>query len=436
MIRLEKLTIRKLGNVAPNTELHFDKRGALLLGKNGTGKTTLLNIVVAVLRSDWQALTKLGRDGFELSYVLEVQLDTDERFYLNVVMKGDTPAPPLEHFIRFDSGGGIPPDYELTVTLFDSSRTELMHGHSRNNQTTLRTPNSDVQQRSSGSHSPANLLTFGDDHGRYAHDVTPFIGEHLTLRTEPLYRFDEAYSYYEHLTDDSDKARVLLSFYSLLSAESGAPPGFASPILSPGTARALRGALLLDEDYPDHLRLEVSPVAKAPPSWLLEFCKHGHLDKLSIDLELVSVQRSSSFIIAKYGPMSVRYSVHGTVLRGEQLSFGQKRLFSILHYFDANPDLVVADELVNGLHHGWIERCIDLIGDRQAFLSSQNPILFDFMYFKSAEEAAARFIDCSLDEQGRFVWRNMSADDAEEFYATYQVGVQHVSAILRTKGYW
>ena len=96
----------------------------------------------------------------------------------------------------------------------------------------------------------------------------------------------------------------------------------------------------------------------------------------------------------------------------------------------------MADELVNGMHHEWIAKCIELMHNTQAFLSSQNPLLFDFIPLESAEDVASRFIICELDEQHRFVWRNMTEADATELYETHKAGLQHTSEILRTRGYW
>ena len=33
--------------------------------------------------------------------------------------------------------------------------------------------------------------------------------------------------------------------------------------------------------------------------------------------------------------------------------------------YRARPTLVIADELVNGLHHQWIEACMQQLGERQ-----------------------------------------------------------------------
>ena len=120
----------------------------------------------------------------------------------------------------------------------------------------------------------------------------------------------------------------------------------------------------------------------------------------------------------------------------ERLSYGQKRLLSLLYYLEASPHHLVADEMVNGLHHEWIEEIVQRIGDRQTFLSSQNPLLLDYMEFDSVDQVSRSFVLCELDELDRLVWRNMSAEEAASFYSAYEVGIQHVGEILRTKGLW
>lgn len=34
------------------------------------------------------------------------------------------------------------------------------------------------------------------------------------------------------------------------------------------------------------------------------------------------------------------------------------------------------------------------------------------------------------------IWENMSEEDAEELFSAYQVGVEHVSEILQSRGLW
>jgi hypothetical protein len=121
------------------------------------------------------------------------------------------------------------------------------------------------------------------------------------------------------------------------------------------------------------------------------------------------------------------------------LSYGQKRLLSFLYYAAANPHIVIADELVNGLHYEWIEACLKEIQDRQSFLTSQNPILLDMLPFESEEAAQGTFILCSRevkDGRGTMVWRNMSDKEGADFFRAYETQALQVSEILRNKDLW
>jgi hypothetical protein len=117
----------------------------------------------------------------------------------------------------------------------------------------------------------------------------------------------------------------------------------------------------------------------------------------------------------------------------------QKRLLSFLYYSACNPDIVIADELVNGLHYEWIEACLEEIQDRQSFLTSQNPILLDMLPIESAEDVRRSFILCSNevhDGCGQMVWKTMSEQRAEGFFRAYETQALQVSEILRTNDLW
>jgi hypothetical protein len=126
----------------------------------------------------------------------------------------------------------------------------------------------------------------------------------------------------------------------------------------------------------------------------------------------------------------------GAFITHERLSYGQKRLVAFFYYLACSPDIVIADELVNGLHHRWITASIEAIGPRQAFLTSQNPLLLDYLPITSAEEVRRSFVLCRGEPRaGRpgWIWENMSESDAEELFSAYGVGVEHVSEILQSR---
>ncbi|RKH72813.1 ATP-binding protein [Corallococcus interemptor] len=128
-----------------------------------------------------------------------------------------------------------------------------------------------------------------------------------------------------------------------------------------------------------------------------------------------------------------------TILSYSHLSYGQKRLLAFYYQMAFNPSVVVADELVNGMHHEWIEACLEDLNGRQAFLTSQNPLLLDYLSFDTAEEVQSCFVHCrseAQEDRTQVTWENMSSEEAQGFFDAYQVGIQHVSEILRTRGLW
>jgi ABC-type polar amino acid transport system ATPase subunit len=129
----------------------------------------------------------------------------------------------------------------------------------------------------------------------------------------------------------------------------------------------------------------------------------------------------------------------GARLRPDQLSFGQRRLFAFFYYAAIHDEVIVADELSNGMHHAMIGQCIDLVGERQAFLATQNPCCSTTSASQALEQAQRTFILCSSErdkDRERMVWRNMTREEATNFYREYQVGIGHTNDILRSWGLW
>ncbi len=126
---------------------------------------------------------------------------------------------------------------------------------------------------------------------------------------------------------------------------------------------------------------------------------------------------------------------HDSVTPHEHLSFGQKRLVAFLFYLDAHPEIVLADELTNGLHYDWIKQLIEWMDGRQKFVAAQNPLMIDRVGFSSSESVRRRFIRC--ERQGSdAVLRQFTEAESAEFFETYQAGAQLVSELLRQQGLW
>ncbi|HLM43953.1 MAG TPA: hypothetical protein VK458_08800, partial [Myxococcaceae bacterium] len=85
----------------------------------------------------------------------------------------------------------------------------------------------------------------------------------------------------------------------------------------------------------------------------------------------------------------------------------------------------------------WIRACFEALGQRQVFLTSQNPLLLDYLNFQSPEDVRSTFVLCRW-EKGpeQMAWENMTQEAAKDFFASYKVGFQQVGELLQSKGLW
>ncbi len=69
---------------------------------------------------------------------------------------------------------------------------------------------------------------------------------------------------------------------------------------------------------------------------------------------------------------------------------------------------------------------------KQAFIGTMNTFAIDCFYFESAADVRDRLLFAG--KRGH-LW-SMSEIEAEAFYQSYKVGIQHTSEVLRTGGWW
>jgi energy-coupling factor transporter ATP-binding protein EcfA2 len=69
MLKLRRLRVEKFRNLARGAELFFSDGINVLLGQNGTGKTTLLELISMVVRSDFSSLAE---EEFAIEYEMVV----------------------------------------------------------------------------------------------------------------------------------------------------------------------------------------------------------------------------------------------------------------------------------------------------------------------------------------------------------------------------
>ncbi|WNG62461.1 ATP-binding protein [Archangium gephyra] len=242
-------------------------------------------------------------------------------------------------------------------------------------------------------------------------------------------RFDESLGYLDRITKATSLFKTIrfgeTDLYTTASDE-GEPHGVMGNM-----TRTIRSAPSTDE-----VRIDTEDASAAFLKRVVEL-----LGFQSAQMRLQRTARTPSpneqFI---FGNLQFDFTRRdGSVTNHALLSYGQKRLLAFYYYQACNLGCVVADELVNGMHHEWIDACLEELGDRQAFLTSQNPLLLDYLSFESAEEVRSSFVLCRTEfqeDREQMVWENMTAEDSEGFFKAYQVAIQHVSELLRTRGLW
>jgi energy-coupling factor transporter ATP-binding protein EcfA2 len=446
MVKLKRLKIDKFRNVAPGTELHFRDSLNVLLGKNGTGKTTLLNLIVAVLSGRFAAFRE---EAFGLEYELTapqgaVTVRVENRLVGPEFSPQDERGmagsePPISYMSATIALGGVPRystscearfhlaessgNYRLTV---EGTQWVLRESASE----VLRVPlGGPLLEYSLMADAMMWIKLWGEKNPSLP-SMPALVTLVTALREEGLdsiQRFDESLSYLDELM----RSKSLFVGLQVL--------GRFAVVASKGKAASITQRLaegLAVQPPVDRLVMRDQEAG-------MEFLARAvHL--LNFSSGEVRIQRTARNAgppeRADFGDLQFYFvRKDGSEIDGSRLSYGQKRLLSFYYYLDCSAACAVADELVNGMHHEWIEACLEDLGERQAFLTSQNPLLLDYLGFESSEEVRSSFVLCTSQLQGgreQLRWENMTPEDAEGFFQAYRVGIQHVSEILRTRGLW
>lgn len=430
-MKLTKLQIHKYRGVAPGTELTFSASRSLVVGRNGTGRSTLLDLVSRVLCSDFSGL---AHEEFSLEYDLtfpgmkihvrarneprpgstEPQGSPRERLELVPARTPEATAnlePLIEATLRLEA-----PSSQLVVRADASGlycEVDRQPGYSRSMHWS-------VLDRS------VWTLIFM---------VAQYLGPEVKERLKELLRrtfllapsrFDEALGMFSQIGN--------ITYAMEMQGDEVFPLGLmALPTWMPAWFRERVARTPLPDAFEfSHGDLE--------PNFLARFVTQAGFASGRLRVEVLEKRTYESGGRLGFGRFFFHFTRHdGTELTQEQLGHGQKRLLSFLYYLDVNEDFAVADELPNNLHPQWVEICLREIGGRQAFLTSENPVLFEHLSFGSAEELRAGLILCGAGVQdGRewLLWSNPTAELASKLFEAHRAGNVPLGGLLQSHGLW
>jgi len=437
MVRLASVEFTKLKNVRSGTRLTFAQAGSVLLGKNGTGKTTLLQYLVALCTADMSAFA--SDEPFDVSAAFLLSTGESASLRLTGTPNSQPAIPPDEAspYITRYLPASESTRLEYRVASLDRSveyRVSIVDGQAElyRNEQSLCDPFS-----TQAFHSPLRSCLVRIEDLVRQNDGSPLSVAGVAAFEfwwipGALCRYDESLDYFRMLTDEnSTYLSMEMTFLDRGKTNASRIRGNTSRF-----PHDLFSALTQGQNANAH-PAEFFSASHSNVGFLREFVKLCKFTGASAIAPIEASRPVGDGVLFEWKLLRFTFDLGRARISHAKLSFGQKRLFSYLYYLACNRQIGIADELVNGMHHEWIEYCLgEACADRQMFYTSQNPLLLDFLTFQSEAEVSQRLIACKWDEQDGFVWENLDARVGQEFYRLYNTGIQHVSDILRTKGWW
>jgi energy-coupling factor transporter ATP-binding protein EcfA2 len=469
MIKLQWLRINEFRKVKPGTLLTFNPGYNVLLGQNGVGKTTLLSLISAIFRFDF---SDFKDEEFSFEFEFKVPGGTAH----TTVKNGTIPRSHVRKIGVVVNGQKL--IYELPISIDGEKTTSLVEQQSKPNQQTEESSVSiggfsfDIKLQPDTTDRPALNISLNGVHGTVYSDDKP--ASKLTFEAESGKQ--EGRSEIGNLLLDGvatwlilraqsskdlglEESSYFLRMVYLLGSTSVSrfdeSLGFYA-MLAGGELEIVEGSFPFSDErmdgVPRALSLKEKAIEAARKDWtqLRLVISDSQLPFLKRLTQLMGFQSAEVWLeferssttrherALKSGNQKFIFTHQdGSRIADRHLSYGQRRMLAFMYYLECVEHVAIADELVNGLHHQWIQVCLEELGERQVFLTSQNPLLLDYLTFESPEDVRSQFVLCRW-EQGKeqMIWENMSQEAAEDFFASYKVGFQQVGELLQSKGLW
>jgi len=427
---LERIKINQFRSVEPGTELCFSDGLHVVLGKNASGKSTLLDLIAAALAVDFDR-SAFHDEPLDLEFTLRAGDLHFEAAIKRVLRDANASAMPedvkgLKRPLR-EEGCYIlrsPSGFKVTVVLTsDDVARRTVEGVDAA-QYGLDEPLGWRHQEpplAPGLDGLYNLWLQGSRKAFGAMESLLGRGAFsFSLYEKYLFRMLEGDELLSELDDDD------LFTIRLGKSLTGQPP-----LLPDRIFEALS---------PDGAAIDV-PLALEP--LLSSFIHEMGFTEGRMSLGPPRVERDFGQEFFAYSlPMFTFYRDGRLARRVDQLSYGQRRLFALGWYLACIRDVAILDEPSNGLHESWIAFLVSQLHDRQVFLTSQNRELLDMLPFRTETELSRGFVLCESrpqlgGDEPTLHWRGLREDESALMVKALRASrVDLITDLLRALDLW
>lgn len=419
---LRRLKIVKLFGVAP-TELVFCNEFNVLLGKNATGKTTLLRVIEAIVSDNFKEILDRFNEviiEFEIERVMTNGKRRLATFQLDVTKPTERPGgddrsePKARDALRVHG----------TLRVVSDGNVELFS--SRGALSIVGADGEDLRIDANTILRPQYLWGMiqefrNDEAGSFNRPDWEWWPANM------FGRFDEALDVYRKLVAGS---------ITVFMPDKGGQARVSGTMLSRTVVADVKKRIRETPSLADQTFLQFSGDSIAPLAEAANLFGFSTTEVILLGSASTAVPGGKRI---SFGQTELVFKdSEGNWEFGDQLSFGQRRMLAFMFYWhETSGAPAVLDELVNGLHHEWVDRSIGMLRDRQCFYASQNPLLLDELRFRSIEEVERTFVVCSrTNQRGPMTWAPLTKKQATSLWRSHKAGVQHVHEILRDEGLW